>query len=107
MSHPVTLTSLMEAFVDGMAAAGPGRRPPGSPRGDHTVSRGSATPDERSMPRQRLAERKARLRKELLAARTRLSVAERKAAGRALRDAVLGLPEMGMAGTVAAYLSVG
>jgi 5-formyltetrahydrofolate cyclo-ligase len=59
------------------------------------------------MPGLRLAERKIALRKELLAARARLSVAERKAAGRALRDTVLGLPETGMAGTVAAYVSVG
>ena len=74
---------------------------------DHAASHRSATPDKRSMPGQRLAERKATLRKELLAARTRLSVAERKAAGRALRDTVLGLPETGMAGTIAAYISVG
>jgi 5-formyltetrahydrofolate cyclo-ligase len=59
------------------------------------------------MPEQRLAERKSMLRKDLLAARVRLSVSERRAAGRALRDAVLGLPETGMAGTVAAYISVG
>jgi len=59
------------------------------------------------MPEQRLAERKSMLRKDLLAARIRLSVSERRAAGRALRDAVLGLPETGMAGTVAAYISVG
>jgi 5-formyltetrahydrofolate cyclo-ligase len=59
------------------------------------------------MPEQRLAERKSMLRKDLLAARVRLSVSERRAAGRALRDAVLGLPETGMAGTVAAYSSVG
>jgi 5-formyltetrahydrofolate cyclo-ligase len=32
---------------------------------------------------------------------------QRVAAGRALRDAVLGLPEMQMAGTVAAYMSIG
>jgi 5-formyltetrahydrofolate cyclo-ligase len=54
-----------------------------------------------------LAERKSLLRKELLAARSRLTAAERKAAGAALRDWVLGLPEVGMAGTIAAYLSVG
>jgi 5-formyltetrahydrofolate cyclo-ligase len=59
------------------------------------------------MPGHGLAERKITLRRELLAARAKLSVAERKAAGRALRDVVLGLPETGMAGTVAAYMSVG
>ena len=37
----------------------------------------------------------------------KLSVADRAAAGRALRDTVLGLPETGMAGAIAAYLSVG
>ena len=36
-----------------------------------------------------------------------MSVSDRQAAGRALRDTLLGLPETGMAGTIAAYLSVG
>ena len=36
-----------------------------------------------------------------------MSAEERSAAGRRLRDAVLDLPEMQMAGTVAAYVSVG
>lgn len=58
------------------------------------------------MPAERLAERKAALRQEMLAKRVRLSVSERRAAGRALRDTVLGLPETGMAGTIAAYISV-
>jgi len=58
------------------------------------------------MPEPDLKERKSKLRKEILAARVRQSVADRRAAGRALRDAVLGLPETGMAGTVAAYISV-
>lgn len=88
------------------AASGPGERPPGNPRGEHAASQRRTTPDDPSMPSQRLAERKAALRKHLLAARARLSVAERGAAGRALRDTVLGLPETGMAGTVAAYISV-
>ena len=47
------------------------------------------------------------LRKDLLAARAAMSVSDRKAAGHALRDTVLGVPEAGMAGTVAVYLSVG
>jgi len=59
------------------------------------------------MPERQLAERKSMLRRDLLAARVRLSVSDRKAAGRALRDTVLGLPETGMAGTIAAYLSIG
>ena len=54
-----------------------------------------------------LAERKSLLRKDLLAARSSLTAAERKAAGTALRAAVLDLPEVGMAGTIAAYFSVG
>jgi len=53
-----------------------------------------------------LAERKSLLRKELVAARARLTEADRKAAGAALRDHLLGLPEVAMAGTIAAYLSV-
>jgi len=53
-----------------------------------------------------LAERKSLLRKELLAARSRLTEGERKATGVALRDQLLDLPELGMAGTVAAYFSV-
>ncbi|HXL18587.1 MAG TPA: 5-formyltetrahydrofolate cyclo-ligase [Streptosporangiaceae bacterium] len=59
------------------------------------------------MPQRRLAERKATLRKDLVAARVSMSVSDRQAAGRALRDTLLGLPETGMAGTIAAYLSVG
>jgi 5-formyltetrahydrofolate cyclo-ligase len=81
--------------VDGMAGK------------DHAASEGSPTQDARSMPERDLKERKSKLRKELLAARVKQSVADRKAAGRALRDAVLGLPETAMAGTVAAYISVG
>ena len=50
---------------------------------------------------------KAALRSRLLAARARRSEEQRAQAGRLIRDALLGLPEMGMAGTVAAYYSVG
>lgn len=50
---------------------------------------------------------KATLRAEMLAARGGLTAGERTAAGRSLRDAVLALPETEMAGTVAAYYSVG
>ena len=74
---------------------------------DHAPSQRTATPDGRSMPQQRLAERKATLRKDLLAARVSMSVSDRQAAGRALRDTLLALPETGMAGTIAAYVSVG
>jgi 5-formyltetrahydrofolate cyclo-ligase len=54
-----------------------------------------------------LADDKAGLRRRLLAARRELTPAELAAAGRSLRDAVLELPETQMAGTVAAYYSVG
>jgi len=84
----------MEALVDGMAG------------NDHAASQRTATPDGRSMPQRRLAERKATLRKDLVAARVSMSVSDRQAAERALRDTLLGLPETGMAGTIAAYLSV-
>jgi 5-formyltetrahydrofolate cyclo-ligase len=53
-----------------------------------------------------LARDKAALRRRLLAARARLTPEQRTAAGRALRDAVLSLPETQMAGTVAAYYSM-
>lgn len=54
-----------------------------------------------------LADDKAELRHHLLAGRRRLSPAELAAAGRSIRDAVLDLPETQMAGTVAAYWSIG
>ena len=50
---------------------------------------------------------KAALRARLLEARSRLSAEQRTAAGRAIRDALLDRPEIQMAGTVAAYYSVG
>jgi len=50
---------------------------------------------------------KAALRSRFLATRARLSAEQCAQAGRLIRDALLGLPEMGMAGTVAAYYSVG
>ena len=50
---------------------------------------------------------KAVLRRRLLAARAALPGERRDEAGRLLRDAVLDLPEAQMAGTVAAYISVG
>ena len=54
-----------------------------------------------------LADDKAWLRRRLLAARRALGPAELAAAGRSIRDAVLELPETQMAGTVAAYWSIG
>jgi 5-formyltetrahydrofolate cyclo-ligase len=50
---------------------------------------------------------KAVLRDRLLAARRQLTAAGRAGAGREIRDAVLSLPETQMAGTVAAYYSIG
>jgi 5-formyltetrahydrofolate cyclo-ligase len=54
-----------------------------------------------------IAEDKTTLRTRLAAARARSSEESRAAAARALRDSVLTLPEAEMAGTVAAYVSVG
>ncbi len=54
-----------------------------------------------------LRSRKVALRRELAARRDQINDPERAASGRSLRDAVLSLPEIQMAGTVAAYISVG
>jgi 5-formyltetrahydrofolate cyclo-ligase len=53
-----------------------------------------------------VAAQKAALRRRLLAARARLSPDQRATAARALRDAVLELPQVQMAGTIAAYYSL-
>jgi 5-formyltetrahydrofolate cyclo-ligase len=50
---------------------------------------------------------KTTLRKRLVTARSQMSPSSRNAAGRRLRDSVLALPELGAAGTVAAYYSTG
>jgi 5-formyltetrahydrofolate cyclo-ligase len=50
---------------------------------------------------------KASLRTRLVAARRQLAPEQRSAAARSVRDAVLSLPEAQMAGTVAAYYSIG
>jgi 5-formyltetrahydrofolate cyclo-ligase len=52
-------------------------------------------------------EEKARLRSQVLKSRAKLSPEERREAGRLIRDSVLSLPELQMAGTVAVYYSVG
>jgi 5-formyltetrahydrofolate cyclo-ligase len=54
-----------------------------------------------------LTEAKAAMRASVLARRRAMSAEERATAGRTVRDAVLGLPEMQMAGTVAGYVSMG
>lgn len=79
----------------------------GMAESDHTATGIGATQSGQDMHQRSLAERKSLLRKDLLAARSGLTTPERKAAGIALRTALLDLPELGMAGTVAAYLSVG
>jgi 5-formyltetrahydrofolate cyclo-ligase len=54
-----------------------------------------------------LRSRKVALRRQLSARRAQIEDPQRAASGRSLRDAVLSLPEIQMAGTVAAYMSVG
>ncbi len=54
-----------------------------------------------------IGEDKGALRAETMAARARMSEDERAAAARQVRDGVLTLPEAEMAGTVAAYVSIG
>jgi len=51
--------------------------------------------------------RKAELRAQVLARRSALPVDQRIAAGKLIRDAVLAAPQVQMAGTIAAYYSVG
>jgi 5-formyltetrahydrofolate cyclo-ligase len=65
----------------------------------HYPPRGQAMGDVRA--------EKALLRSRLLEARGKLSAAARTSGGRLIRDAVLLLPELQMAGTVAVYYSVG
>jgi 5-formyltetrahydrofolate cyclo-ligase len=50
---------------------------------------------------------KVTLRARVLGARSRLAAQQRADAGRLIRDALLSLPQLEMAGTVAAYYSVG
>ena len=54
-----------------------------------------------------IQQEKAILRARLLAARSGLEADQRRDAGRLIRDALLDLPALQMAGTVAAYYSVG
>jgi len=51
--------------------------------------------------------RKAELRAQILARRSALPAEQRAQAGRAIRDALLDRPEVQMAGTIAAYYSIG
>jgi 5-formyltetrahydrofolate cyclo-ligase len=75
---------------------------------DGASGAGSAGPDQPTAAADpELARQKAALRARILAARTAMSAEQRAAAGQRLRDAVLGMPELQMAGTVAAYVSIG
>jgi 5-formyltetrahydrofolate cyclo-ligase len=53
-----------------------------------------------------VAGQKVALRRRLMADRARLTPAQRAAAGRTLRDTILELPQVQMAGTIAAYYSL-
>ena len=64
-------------------------------------------PETGAVSRTDLAGAKAALRAQILVTRRAMSAERRSAAARQLRDAVLELPELQMAGTVAAYVSVG
>ena len=82
------------------------------PRGPNQdgVSQGGVSQDSSSqggVSQGGVSRDKAALRARLLAARTRLSGGQRTQAGRAIRDTLLDRPEVQMAGTVAAYYSVG
>src|SRR5215472_138245 len=67
---------------------------------------GASVPEAVSVD-ETLAEAKAALRARILAVRRAMTAEQRADAGRQLRDAVLGLPELQMAGTVAAYVAIG
>lgn len=54
-----------------------------------------------------IQQEKAGMRARVIAARSLLSAQDRGEAGRQIRDALLSLPEVQMAGTVAAYYSIG
>ena len=66
-----------------------------------------AAKEELAAADEELTAAKASLRRRVLAARAALSPQQRADAARALRDAVLALPQAQMAGTVAAYYSIG
>jgi 5-formyltetrahydrofolate cyclo-ligase len=82
---------------------------PGKPSGQAAVGAalGGHDPSGTELSDADLTAAKAALRARLLARRRGLTPEARTAAGRELRDAVLEMPEMQMAGTVAAYVSVG
>lgn len=84
---------------------------PDSPGTNHTQSAerradGASLPDA-EFAGDTLGQAKAAMRARILAQRRGMPEDQRAAAGRQLRDVVLGLPEMQMAGTIAAYVAVG
>jgi 5-formyltetrahydrofolate cyclo-ligase len=74
---------------------------------DHRSTHETSSASSVSFAPEPVASAKTALRRQLVARRRALTEAGRAAAGRSLRDAVLGMPETQMAGTVAAYCSVG
>jgi 5-formyltetrahydrofolate cyclo-ligase len=75
---------------------------------DGAGTAGSAGPGLPAAPGDpELARQKAALRAQVLAARRTMSAEQRAAAALRLRDVVLAMPELQMAGTVAAYVSIG
>jgi 5-formyltetrahydrofolate cyclo-ligase len=100
MSHAENLSYRLGGHVHGMV--GDEESASGQPVGQAGQSAGLAP----ELPSE-LAARKAELRLRVLGARRRLGPAERALAGRQLRDAILEAPQTQMAGTVAAYMSVG
>ena len=89
----------------------PGGRQPVSPVGGSQPARRAAAREDliadTAGADTALPAAKAALRRRIRAARAGLTDEERSAAGRLLREAVLSRPEAQMAGTVAAYYSVG
>jgi len=79
----------------------------GEPPERECESGGAITPPDSHSSDAALARAKKLLRAEVLARRRAMTEADRAGAGRQLRDALLEMPEMQMAGTVAAYVSVG
>ncbi len=79
----------------------------GMAEGEHAASLTGVSKPGRDMPQLSLTERKSLVRRQVLASRAKLPEAERKVAGSKLLQLLLELPEVGMAGTVAGYLSVG
>ena len=74
---------------------------------EHAASLTGVSKPGRDMPQLSLPERKSLVRRQVLATRDKLSQDQRKGAGQALLQLLLELPELGMAGTVAAYVSIG